>query len=91
MTDSDLNRMFKHVAEAKPTAMPGKLEDVIMARVRVDEGRAKRWRSFVQWLLVLASISGIVIASSVGWAMASRDTTHSTPPTMQLFRTGGTQ
>jgi hypothetical protein len=62
-----------------------------MARVRVDDGRARRWRSFVQWLLILAAISGIVTASMIGWVLASRDTTHATPPTMELFRSGGPQ
>lgn len=69
--------------------MPSALETAIMARVRVDAGRAKRWRTFVQCLLLLAAISAMVTAGMVGWAMASRDTTHATPPTMELFRTGG--
>jgi hypothetical protein len=91
MDDADLNRMLKRAATAAPVAMPGALEETIMARVRVDAGRARRWRSFVQWLLILAAISGMVTAGMVGWAMASRDTTHTTPPTMELFRTGGAQ
>lgn len=60
----------------------------VMARVRVDEGRAKRWRSFVRWLLILAAISGVVTAGMIGWSMALKDTTHTTPPTMNLFREG---
>lgn len=91
MTDSELNRMLKHAAAATPAAVPGTLEQMIMARVKVDDGRARRWRSFVQWLLLLASISGIVTAGMIGWAKASRDTTHTTPPTMELFRAGGPQ
>lgn len=74
-----------------PAALPSALEEGIMARVRVDDGRARRWRSFVQWLLILAAISGIVTASMIGWVLASRDTTHTTPPTMELFRSGGPQ
>ena len=83
--------MLKHAATATPAALPGALEGTIMARVRMDEGRARRSRSFVQWLLILAALSGIVTASMIGWALASRDTTHSTPPTMELFRSGGPQ
>ncbi len=89
MNDTDLNRMLKHAAI--PAAAPPALEEMIMARVRVDDGRARRWRSFVQWLLLLAAISGIVTASMVGWILASRDTTHTTPPTMELFRAGTPQ
>jgi hypothetical protein len=89
MNDSDLSRMLKDAATAPPEAMPSALEAGIMARVRVDDGRARRWRSFVQWLLILAAISGMVTAGIIGWAKASRDTTHTTPPTMELFRQGG--
>lgn len=83
--------MLKHAATAPPVALPSALEEGIMARVRVDDGRARRWRSFVQWLLILAAISGIVTASMIGWVLASRDTTHAKPPTMELFRSGGPQ
>ena len=85
MNDNDLNRLLRRAA---PVAMPSSLESAIMARVRTDEGRAKRWRSFVQWLLILASVAGVVTASMIGWTLASRDTTHTTPPTMNLFREG---
>lgn len=83
--------MLKHAAATPPVAVPSALEEGIMARVRVDDGRARRWRSFVQWLLILAALTGIVTASMIGWALASRDTTHTTPPTMELFRTGKPQ
>lgn len=83
--------MLKHAATAPPVAVPSALEEAIMARVRIDDGRARRWRSFVQWLLILAALTGIVTASMIGWALASRDTTHTTPPTMELFRTGKPQ
>ncbi len=83
--------MLKHAATAPPVAVPSALEEAIMARVRVDDGRARRWRSFVQWLLILAALTGIATASMIGWALASRDTTHTTPPTMELFRTGKPQ
>jgi hypothetical protein len=83
--------MLKHAATAPTVTVPSALEEAIMARVRVDDGRARRWRSFVQWLLILAALTGIVTASMIGWALASRDTTHTTPPTMELFRTGKPQ
>lgn len=88
MNDDDLNRMLRRAASASPAGVPTALEERIMARVRTDDGRAKRWRSFVQWLLILAAASGILTAGMVGWSMASRDTTHTTPPAMELFREG---
>jgi hypothetical protein len=91
MNDSELDHMLKNAAAATPAGAPRGLEQMIMARVRVDDGRAKRMRSFVKWLLLLAAISGMVTAGVVGWAKASRDTTHAIPPTMELFRAGGPQ
>ncbi len=88
MNDSDLNGMLRRAASAAPTAMPSSLEESIMARVKVDDGRAKRWRSFVQWLLVLALVTGAITAGMICWTLASRDTTHAVPPTMKLFREG---
>lgn len=88
MNDDDLNQMLKRAASALPGAMPVSLEGSIMARVKSDDGRAKRWRAFVQWLMILAAISGVITAGMVCWSMASRDTTHTTPPTMKLFREG---
>jgi hypothetical protein len=88
MNDTELNSMLKHAASAMPVSMPSSLEGSIMARVKTDDGRAKRWRSFVQWLLLLAAISGVITAGMVCWSMASRDTTHTVPPTMKLFREG---
>ena len=88
MNDSDLNSMLQRVASAVPGMVPSSLESTIMARVKVDDGRARRWRSFVQWLLLLAAISGMITAGMVCWSMASRDTTHTVPPTMNLFREG---
>jgi len=88
MNDADLNSMLKRAATAMPVSMPSSLEGSIMARVKTDEGRAKRWRSFVQWLLILAALSGVITAGMVCWSMASRDTTHTVPPIMNLFREG---
>ncbi|MEQ1750155.1 MAG: hypothetical protein ABL974_12075 [Prosthecobacter sp.] len=86
MNDDDLDHLMKRAASA--AALPTSMEDAIMARVRTDDGRARRWRSFVQWLMILAAISGVVTAGMVCWSMAARDTTHTTPPTMKLFREG---
>ncbi|MES2594024.1 MAG: hypothetical protein V4662_01740 [Verrucomicrobiota bacterium] len=88
MNDSDLNGMLRRAASAAPAAMPSSLEKSIMARVKVDDGRTKRWRSFVQWLLVLALVTGAITAGMICWTLASRDTTHAVPPTMKLFREG---
>ncbi len=91
MNDDDLNRLLKRAATAAPAALPPSLEGAVMARVRTDDGRAKRRRVFVQWLLILAAISGMLVAGMIGWTLASRDTTHTTPPAMNLFREGPTQ
>ena len=91
MNDEDLNHMLKRAASAMPAAMPSSMGGSIMARVQTDDGRARRWRSFVQWLLILAAVAGVITAGLVGWSMASRDTTHNTPPTMDLFREGLTK
>ena len=88
MNDTDLNSMLKRAASAVPVSMPSSLEGSIMARVKADDGRAKRWRSFVQWLLILAAFSGVITAGMVCWTLASRDTTHTVPPNMNLFREG---
>ena len=91
MNDSELDRMLKNAAAATPVAVSRGLEQMIMERVRVDDGRARRMRSFIQWLLLLAAVTGMVTAGVVGWAKAARDTTHAIPPTMELFRAGGVQ
>lgn len=88
MNEHDLNQMLKRTASSVPGALPASLGGSIMERVKSDDGRAKRWRSFVHWLLILATISGVITAGMVCWSMAMRDTTHTTPPTMKLFREG---
>ena len=88
MNDEDLNHMLKRAASAMPAAMPASMGDSIMARVQTDDGRARRWRSFVQWLLILVAVAAVITAGLIGWSMASLDTTHTTPPTMDLFREG---
>lgn len=91
MNEEDLSRMLRRASSAVPAATPASLESAIMDRVRSDDGRAKRWRSFVRWLLALAVVAGVITAAVVGWSVASRDTTHSRPPAMQLFREGLTK
>ena len=88
MNDDDLNHLLKRAASVLPASLPASLESTVMARVRTDDGRAKRWRSFVQWLLILAGVCGVLIAGMIGWTLAARDTTHTTPPTMNLFHEG---
>ncbi len=88
MNEADLNNLLKRAASATAVATPASLESTIMARVRTDDGRQRRWRSFVQWLLILVALSGIITAGMVCWSMASRDTTHSLPPSMPLFQEG---
>ncbi|MFM2179508.1 MAG: hypothetical protein RL015_3606 [Verrucomicrobiota bacterium] len=88
MNDADLNQMLKRAASALPGAIPESMERSIMERVRSDEVREQRWRSFVHCLVGLAAVSGIVTAGMVCWSLAKRDRTHTTPPTMNLFREG---
>lgn len=88
MTDNDLNRMLKQASTAGAVTPPVAFEHEIMARVRTDDGRAKRWRSLVRWVLVIAAVSAVLTAGVIGWSLALRDKTHTTPPTMTLFREG---
>lgn len=62
----------------------------VMDRVRTDDGRARRWRVFVQLMVGAALVAGLVTAVAVGWSRALRDESHQTPPTMSLFREGAT-
>ena len=59
-----------------------------MDRVRVDDGRARRWRSYIKWALILVLTSGVGTGLLVGWSLAARDQTHTVPPPMKLFREG---
>lgn len=88
MTQRDLVQMLERAAsEGMPDAS---LHRGIMERVRMDDGRARRWRVFVQLMLVAALVAGVVTAVAIGWSKAERDETHQTPPTMNLFREGAT-
>ena len=89
MNDTDLSNLLRHAASAMPLESADSLQSDIMARVKVDEGRAQRWRSFVRWLLLLAAISGVLTAAVICWSLASRDTTHALPPAMNLLREEG--
>lgn len=86
MNDQELNHVLKLAMTAKAVPVPGSFETEIMARVRVDGGRARRRRSFVCLLLLLAAAAGVLTASVTGWSLAARDTTHTAPPVMNLFR-----
>ena len=88
MNENNLDRMLKHAATTAAFRPPTSFESEIMARVRVDDGRARRWRSFISWLLILAATAGVLTAGMVGWSIAVKDKTHTTPPTMDLFREG---
>lgn len=86
MTQRDLVQMLDRAASA---GMPdASLHQGIMERVRMDDGRARRWRVMVQLMLGAALVAGVVTAVAVGWSRALHDETHQTPPTMNLFREG---
>lgn len=83
MTDRQLDQILKRAACSG--AAPASLGSGIMARVRVDDGRARRWRVFIQLMMGAALLAGVLTAISIGWALAARDETHNTPPAMRLF------
>jgi hypothetical protein len=83
MNDSDLNSILRRAASVDLTQSPT-LPRRIMDRIRVDEGRQRRWRAFVIWLLALGIFSGVLTAFSVGWLRASQDQTHLRPPRLDL-------
>ena len=88
MNDADLNRLLKRAGAEVPVRVPPSLEGTIMDRVRVDDGRARRWRSYIKWALILVLTSGVGTGLLVGWSLAARDQTHTVPPPMKLFREG---
>lgn len=88
MNHDEFNHVLRQAASAGSLASPVSLRGAIMARVRVDDGRERRWRSFVRWIVVIGAGSGLAAACAVGWSLASRDTTHNQPPPMPLFQEG---
>ncbi len=89
MNDSDLQGMLQRATASPADSPPGALREEIMQRVRTDDGRARRWRSFTLWLLGLGLISGLGTALVIGWSKASRDNVHSRPPRLELIQGGG--
>lgn len=89
MNESDLQGMLKRATASQAEGLAGSLREEIMNRVRADDGRARRWRSFTLWLVALGMISGLGTALAIGWSMASRDTVHSRPPRLELLNGGG--
>jgi hypothetical protein len=86
MNEVDLNCLLKRAALTSPRAMLLSSEFAFTEKLQNDDGRARRWRLFV-WLLFIGSlVSGVATASMVCWSLASQDKTHTTPPTMPLFR-----
>lgn len=88
MNESKLCTLLQRAAVNSPAAEDASQREAIMACVRVDEGRAQRWRSFVRWLLALVLLSGLVAAGVVAWSLASQDQTHARPPRLELFQEG---
>lgn len=89
MNESDLQGMLQRATASPADSLPGSLREEIMRRVRTDDGRARRWRSFTLWLLAVGMATGLGTALIIGWSMASRDTAHSQPPRLELIQGGG--
>lgn len=86
MNEVDLNGILQRAALAKTDAILPIVDSTFIERLRGDTGRALRWRFFGRWLLILSALSALSTAVIVCWSIASKDKTHSTPPTMSLFR-----
>lgn len=82
MTDRQLDQIFKRAASG---TTPVSLGGGVMQRLRIDDGRQRRWRVFVQMMIGAALVAGLVTAVSIGWSLAAKDETHDTPPPMGLF------
>lgn len=93
MTDDALTQMLRRAATVEnPPPASGIGTGIgldVMSRVRVDEGRARRWRVFVRLMLGAALLAGVLTAVGIGWALAIQDDTHARnptpPPRMGLF------
>lgn len=88
MTQDELSHLLRQAASATPAEVPASLEDAIMARVRTDTGRAKRWWMLTGLIVTLAVIAGVTTAALIGWSKASQDPVHAKPPVMPLFKGG---
>jgi hypothetical protein len=86
MNEVDLNGLLKRAALTTPKALLLSTESAFREKLRSDDGRARRWRFFIRMLLVGSLVSGVATAGIVCWRLASQDKTHTTPPTMRLFR-----
>jgi hypothetical protein len=87
MNDADLNTLLNR-AVSLGSCRAEAVQGDVMERVRCDDGRRRRWWSFVGWLLLLGTLSGICTAWAVGWLRASQDQTHAQPPKLQLIEGG---
>lgn len=86
MTESELVKMLQNAASMPaPTSSVG---SAVMNRVRMDTGRAHRWRVLAVLMVLAALVGGLMAAIAVGWGRAAQDTTHNTPPSMSLFQEG---
>lgn len=88
MTQDELSRLLQQAASATPTEAPSAMEDAIMARVRADTGRARRWWLLTGLIVALAVTAGVTTAALVGWSKALNDPVHAKPPAMPLFKGG---
>ncbi len=86
MNEVDLNSLLKRAALTTQKAPLLTRESALTEKLRNDDGRARRWRFFVRLLLIGSLVSGVATAGAVCWTLASQDKTHTTPPTMRLFR-----
>jgi hypothetical protein len=88
MTQDELSRLLQHAATATPAEVPAALEGSIMARVRADTGRARRWWRLTALIVLLAVTAGVATAAFIGWTRAVKDPVHAKPPAMPLFKGG---
>jgi hypothetical protein len=86
MNEVDLNNLLKRAALTTPKALLLASEPALTEKLRSDDGRARRWLFFVRLLLIGSLVSGVATAGVVCWRLASQDKTHTTPPTMCLFK-----
>jgi hypothetical protein len=86
MNETDLNSLLKRTAWDAPRGLLPSSDGELKKRLQYDDGRARRWRFFVRLLLTASLLTGIVTAILVCWWLATQDKTHTTPPTMELFR-----